>query len=126
MEGYIELAAIPVGDKAHQMPLPASWRRAHKDMELVPIVSKDVEVDPSGRYDNIAYLSAFGDSMSFVGGINKPKLVSSFLQTPCLASGVEPADLHGSVLFCANCVCIEMKLSKFALNMIYPSRHDHQ
>ena len=75
VEGYIELAAIPVNEKAHQMSVPANWRRAHKNLDLVPVVSKDVDVDPSCRYEDIAYLTAFGDSMTFVGGINKPKLV---------------------------------------------------
>ena len=75
VEGYIELAAIPVGDRVNQMLLPAAWRRTYKNMDLVPIVSKEVQVDPSGRYEDITTLAAFGDSMSFVGGINKPKLV---------------------------------------------------
>lgn len=80
VEGYIELAAIPVRDQATQMPLPAAWRRTYKALDLVPIVSKEVEIDASCQYDNIATLMSFGDSMSFVGGINKPKLVRSLLQ----------------------------------------------
>lgn len=76
VEGYIELAAVPVSDKANQMPLPAAWKRAHRDLHLVPVVSKEVAVDPSCQYDGIAHLTSFGDTMTFVGGINKPKLVT--------------------------------------------------
>ena len=78
VEAYIELAAVPVAqDAVKPMPVPSAWRRSHRQLHLVPVVSKEVPIDPSGRYDNLAYLVAFGDTMSFVGGINKPKLVSA-------------------------------------------------
>lgn len=83
VEGYIELAAMPVNDKANQMALPANWRRAYKNLDLVPVVSEEVDVDPSCRYEDIIYLTTFGDSVTFVGGINKPKLVQ--ILTPNLS-----------------------------------------
>ena len=84
VEGYISLAAIAVPEKATQMPLPAHWRRAHKDFDLVPVVSKELTVDPSCRYEEITYTSSFGDTMTFVGGINKPKLVGNpLLRSVC-------------------------------------------
>ena len=78
VEAYIELAAVPVAqDHVKSMAVPSAWRRSHRQLHLVPVVSKEVAVDPSCRYDNLAYLVGFGDTMSFVGGINKPKLVST-------------------------------------------------
>ena len=44
----------------------------------VPVVSMSVPVDPSCKYDDLACFSAFGDTIQFVGGINKPKLVQCF------------------------------------------------
>ena len=42
------------------------------------MVSVSVPVDPSCKYDNLACFSTFGDTVQFVGGINKPKLVQCF------------------------------------------------
>ena len=63
------------------MAFPSSLRRRNKDLHLVPVVSAPVEVDPSCRYDNLPYFTHFGDSISFVGGINKPKLIQCFDST---------------------------------------------
>lgn len=60
------------------MTFPSSLRRRTRDLRLVPVVSAPVEVDPSCRYDNLPHFSHFGDSISFVGGINKPKLIQCF------------------------------------------------
>lgn len=42
------------------------------------MVSVSVPVDPSCKYDDLACFSTFGDTIQFVGGINKPKLVQCF------------------------------------------------
>ena len=60
------------------MPFPSSMRRRIRDLNLVPVVSAPVQVDPSCRYDNLPHFSHFGDRISFVGGINKPKLIQCF------------------------------------------------
>lgn len=60
------------------MMFPSSLRRRTRDLSLVPVVSAPVDVDPSCRYDNLPHFSHFGDSISFVGGINKPKLIQCF------------------------------------------------
>lgn len=60
------------------MPFPSGLRRKNRDFTLVPVVSAPVEVDPSCRYDNLPHFTHFGDSISFVGGINKPKLIQCF------------------------------------------------
>ena len=60
------------------MTFPGSLRRRTRDLRLVPVVSAPVEVDPSCRYAHLPHFSHFGDSISFVGGINKPKLIQCF------------------------------------------------
>ena len=44
----------------------------------VPVVSVAVPVDPSGEYAGLPHFVQFGDAISFVGGINMPKLVQCF------------------------------------------------
>ena len=44
----------------------------------MPVVSVAVPVDPSGEYVGLAHFVQFGDAISFVGGINMPKLVQCF------------------------------------------------
>ena len=60
------------------MAFPSSLRRRNRDLQLVPVVSAPVEVDPSCCYSDLPYFTHFGDSISFVGGINKPKLIQCF------------------------------------------------
>ena len=60
------------------MPFPSGLRRKNRDFTLVPVVSAPVEVDPSCCYANLPHFTHFGDSISFVGGINKPKLIQCF------------------------------------------------
>ncbi len=42
------------------------------------MVSVSIPVDPSCRYSGLACFSHFGEGITFVGGINKPKLVQCF------------------------------------------------
>ena len=42
------------------------------------MVSVAVPVDPSGEYAGLPHFVQFGDNISFVGGINMPKLVQCF------------------------------------------------
>lgn len=41
----------------------------------IPVVSVEVPVDPGCRYEGLPTFNHFGDSIAFVGGINKPKRV---------------------------------------------------
>lgn len=66
------------GVQGAPMTFPSSLRRSTRDLQLVPVVSAPVEVDPSCRYADLPHFSHFGDSISFVGGINKPKLIQCF------------------------------------------------
>ena len=40
----------------------------------VPMPSVTVPVDPGGHYEGLPYFETFGDRISFVGGINRPKV----------------------------------------------------
>jgi hypothetical protein len=42
------------------------------------VVSVSIPVDPSCSYSGLACFSHFGEGITFVGGINKPKLVQCF------------------------------------------------
>lgn len=77
ISAYIELAAVKAPDK-DIMAFPGNLRRAVKNLSRVPIVSRQIPVDPGGRYDDLPYFTHFGDAVRFVGGINKPKLVECF------------------------------------------------
>ncbi|BDA48015.1 Serine-protein kinase ATM [Coccomyxa sp. Obi] len=80
-EAYIELAAVPAPDKANEMPFPSHLRRSTKALNKVPVVSVSIPVDPSCTYAGLACFSHFGEGITFVGGINKPKLVQCFDST---------------------------------------------
>ncbi len=41
----------------------------------IPVVSVEVPVDPGGRYGGLPHFSHFGEGISFVGGINRPKRI---------------------------------------------------
>ncbi|MEW5311589.1 MAG: hypothetical protein WDW38_003292 [Sanguina aurantia] len=75
VEGYIELAATPVPDKASIMTFPAPIRRRLKDLDHIPITSVPLEPDPTTQYNNLPMVRSFREKISFVGGINLPKLV---------------------------------------------------
>lgn len=73
---YIELAAAPAPKDGHPIPFPAALRRSTRAMPRVPVASASLAVDPSCRYEDVPTLMSFGDRLTFVGGINRPKLVS--------------------------------------------------
>ena len=52
------------------------------------MVSVSIPVDPSCKYDQLACFSTFGDTVQFVGGINKPKLVQCFDRCLCCSREV--------------------------------------
>jgi hypothetical protein len=77
-EAYIELAAMPVKKGVKSMAVPSAWRRRHQNLDLAPIVTKELPIDPGCRYDDFPHLVGFGETITFVGGINQPKLVRFF------------------------------------------------
>lgn len=79
VDAYIELAVLRVAKEAKSMAMPGAWRRRQQALHLVPVVSKELPVDLSCRYEGLPHVASFGDTINFVGGINKPKLVRSCL-----------------------------------------------
>lgn len=79
VNAYVELAALPAPaghvDSLPDQPFPAQIRRRVKDLKRIPVVSSSLEVDPSCTYQEIPYVVTFGERISFVGGVNKPKLI---------------------------------------------------
>lgn len=80
MAAYVELAAVEVRrekDKPPivEMPFPAGIRRRMKNKSLVPVVSLQIPVDPSGRYTGLCKVVDFDDKIKFAGGINAPKVI---------------------------------------------------
>ena len=54
------------GDNVHQ-----AWLM----LAQIPVVSVEVAVDPGGRYGDLPHFSHFGEGITFVGGINRPKRI---------------------------------------------------
>ena len=44
----------------------------------IPVVSVSIPVDSSCKYEGLPTFNQFGDTITFVGGINRPKLVQCF------------------------------------------------
>ena len=68
----------------------------------IPVATVDVPVDPRGRYEGLPTFSHFGEGISFVGGINKPKRVVCFDRC---------CDIHvlHSALRCSARTCAELQ-----------------
>ncbi|PSC71129.1 serine threonine-kinase ATM isoform X1 [Micractinium conductrix] len=77
IDGYIDLAATPPPSKdAEEMAFPGGLRRSRQNYQHLPVTSVTLPVDPSGRYEGFPHFVAFAERIKFVGGINKPKIVS--------------------------------------------------
>ncbi len=64
--------------------MPSNLRKSRLPLlSLVPVITREVEVDPDGRYEGLPHFSHFGDQIKFVGGVNRPKLI----QARCFAQG---------------------------------------
>ncbi len=75
-EAYVELASVAVPrERVEPMALPAGFRRRLLRLAAVPVLTLPLPVDPTGQYADVPYVAAVGDSVRFVGGINKPKLL---------------------------------------------------
>ena len=85
IEAYIQLARHAVepgrsggGDKGYQIPSACKKRMLSK-LNLVPVITANLPVDPTMRYQEGTFPSFefFGDTCRLVGGINQPKLVEA-------------------------------------------------
>ena len=56
----------------HTAPCP----QPRRNYQHLPVTSVTLPVDPSGRYEGFPHFVAFAERIKFVGGINKPKIVS--------------------------------------------------
>lgn len=72
---YIKLAAAPAPQNG-TMSLPADVRRTLRACSHCAVLTADVPIDSSGRYEDVAHVVDVSDSVRFVGGINKPKLIT--------------------------------------------------
>ena len=86
IEAYIALARHPVesgrgsgaSQSVHQIPSSCK-KRSLSNLNLVPVVTASLPVDPTMRYAEGTFPSFqhFGDTCRLVGGINCPKLVEA-------------------------------------------------
>ncbi|KAL4452130.1 hypothetical protein ABPG75_007792 [Micractinium tetrahymenae] len=77
IDGYIELAAAPAPSKdAEEMAFPGALRRSRQNYIHLPVTSVTLPVDPSGHYEGFPHFVSFAERIKFVGGINKPKIVT--------------------------------------------------
>ena len=58
------------------MAFPAPIRRRLLNhVTLLPIITQQLEVDPSGRYEGVPHLVDIGAQIDFAGGVNAPKVM---------------------------------------------------
>ena len=61
-----------------QQAMPSNLRKSRlPQLSLVPVITREVDVDPGGRYEGLPHFSHFGDQIKFVGGVNRPKLIQA-------------------------------------------------
>ncbi|GIL62720.1 hypothetical protein Vafri_16889, partial [Volvox africanus] len=76
---YIDLAALPAPqeDPAPPQPFPANLKRQVDGgaMDALPVMSALVPVDPGAAYNGLPHLVGFDSTVSYAGGINKPKII---------------------------------------------------
>ncbi|KAK3160101.1 hypothetical protein QOZ80_1BG0055200 [Eleusine coracana subsp. coracana] len=78
VEIYIKLAELETKkeDTSKKIPLPREIRSIGQ-LELVPVVTATVQVDPSCRYEegSFPHFSGLADSIMIMNGINAPKVI---------------------------------------------------
>ena len=81
LELYIKLAELATPKNNNTgMSMPREFRHGLKDLHLMPLVSVGLPVNPGGDYSagSFPHIQSVSDSISFVGGVNKPKLIKVF------------------------------------------------
>lgn len=75
VDAYVNLAATkPPNGRAQSVIFPATIQHDVQNLELIPILSKHLEVQRDGQYD-FSHFKSFSRNIRFVGGLNKPKLI---------------------------------------------------
>ncbi|KAH0454660.1 hypothetical protein IEQ34_016584 [Dendrobium chrysotoxum] len=81
VEIYIKLAELDTKkeDMNKKVPLPREVRSI-RQLELVPVVTANITVDPTCQYKEgmFPYFKGLGDSIMIMNGINSPKVVECF------------------------------------------------
>ncbi|CAO2161842.1 unnamed protein product, partial [Urochloa humidicola] len=81
VEIYIKLAELETKkeDTNKRIPLPREVRSICQ-LELVPVVTATIPVDPSCRYEvgSFPHFSGLADSIMIMNGINAPKVIECF------------------------------------------------
>ncbi|KAI0497772.1 hypothetical protein KFK09_021007 [Dendrobium nobile] len=81
VEIYIKLAELDTKkeDMNKKVPLPREVRSI-RQLELVPVVTANINVDPTCQYKEgmFPYFKGLGDSIMIMNGINCPKVVECF------------------------------------------------
>ncbi|XP_020591737.1 serine/threonine-protein kinase ATM [Phalaenopsis equestris] len=81
VEIYIKLAELDTKkeDINKKVPLPREVRSI-RQLELVPVVTSNITVDPTCQYKEgmFPYFNGLGDSIKIMNGINSPKVVECF------------------------------------------------
>ncbi|GFR43089.1 hypothetical protein Agub_g4096, partial [Astrephomene gubernaculifera] len=76
---YVDLAAMPapVEEAPPPQPFPASLKRQVDGGQLdeLPVVSAPLPADPGAAYQDLPHLVGFEPTISYAGGINKPKIL---------------------------------------------------
>lgn len=76
VDAYIRLAAHAPPRDARTMPTPSDMRRVVLNQNTqCPLMSVEVPVDISGRYDEVPRMARVDSSIRIMLGVNKPKLV---------------------------------------------------
>lgn len=76
VDAYVNLAAAKVPDgRAPVVVFPLHIQREVQNLDLIPILSKNLEVQRDGQY-RFSHFRSFSRNIRFVGGLNKPKLIA--------------------------------------------------
>jgi hypothetical protein len=81
VEQYIVLGGIPVSKNPktgaiNPLPFPAGIRRSLVGhLDNIPLITQQLEVDPSGAYEGVPHLVDIASNITFAGGVNAPKVV---------------------------------------------------
>ena len=75
-EVYIEISALAAAREATRVSLPAATRRAAAGCGDLPPTGRALPVRPDADYSDAPRFAGFGPAARFVGGINRPKLVT--------------------------------------------------
>ena len=78
IEAYLAIGSLPLRENLKSFPnVPADVVRRTRGLDMVPVPTATVPVDPSGTYapESLPIFTGFDREVQFVGGVNSPKRV---------------------------------------------------